>query len=358
MSGIKIAGGSITRRENGTFLAYMLDPSGTRIRRVFKTYQAAEAFLLEQRSIGVLPPLTPSQYADAQAALAILPADRTLVEAARSMKAAESDRTKIRASLSEALAEFLAERSVSASRSTTSKYRLHCGRLVSEVGASIPVSSVTRDDIERLVSGRSPAYRNATIRNLSPFLSWCVMRGYCTANAATSVPRSRIPSRSPGVLSVEEAEALMRACVATGDADLIAFHAVGLFAGVRPDEIRRLRKEDFRNGHIILSAAITKTSDARTVPIRPNLASWLKKWPPENLSAITTTRAYKFRRRVGIRWSPDCMRHSFATYAFEECRNAASVASEMGHVGTDVFYRHYRAFAAPGDGARFFSIGP
>jgi hypothetical protein len=52
------------------------------------------------------------------------------------------------------------------------------------------------------------------------------------------------------------------------------------------------------------------------------------------------------------------MRHSFATYAYEMTKNAAHVAAEMGHQGTDVFFRHYRAMARPGDGTEFFKIEP
>jgi hypothetical protein len=30
----------------------------------------------------------------------------------------------------------------------------------------------------------------------------------------------------------------------------------------------------------------------------------------------------------------------------------------MGHQGTAVFFKHYRALAEPGDGKRFFAIRP
>jgi hypothetical protein len=49
------------------------------------------------------------------------------------------------------------------------------------------------------------------------------------------------------------------------------------------------------------------------------------------------------------------MRHS---YAYDLTRDAPLVASEMGHHGTDIFFRHYRGLVTPGDGAKFFGILP
>jgi len=52
------------------------------------------------------------------------------------------------------------------------------------------------------------------------------------------------------------------------------------------------------------------------------------------------------------------MRHSYASYAYDLTRDAALIASEMGHHGTDIFFRHYRGLVEPGAGAKFFNILP
>lgn len=208
------------------------------------------------------------------------------------------------------------------------------------------------------VGGMSGAYRNIALRNLSPFFAWCVKRGLSAENPCVLVSRAKVVQSAPQVLSVEEAESVMRVASSCANANIASYFAIALFAGVRPDEIRRLRKDDFRNGHIILSAAITKTADARTVRIRQNLEQWLHAFPPENLASVTPTVLHRFRTKVSVNWSSDCCRHSFAIYAYEQSHDAVSVASEMGHAGTAVFFRHYRALASPGDGDRFFSITP
>ena len=68
--------------------------------------------------------------------------------------------------------------------------------------------------------------------------------------------------------------------------------------------------------------------------------------------------AKKAVRRAFGPWPQDVARHSYASYAYEECKDAVRVASEMGHAGTEVFFRHYRALAAPGSSAEYFAILP
>ena len=110
----------------------------------------------------------------------------------------------------------------------------------------------------------------------------------------------------------------------------------------------------------MLDASITKTADSRTVRIRPNLEKWLAAYPVEKYPPCraTPTRIKALHKRAGVPWPHDCLRHSFATYAYEQAHDAAAVAAELGHAGTSVFFKHYRALASPGDGERFFSIVP
>lgn len=104
----------------------------------------------------------------------------------------------------------------------------------------------------------------------------------------------------------------------------------------------------------------SKPSRARTVSIHPNLRAWLDAVPPSSplVSRALYKRIHTLRTGLGLPWPHDVLRHSYATYAYELTKNASLVAAEMGHRGTDVFFRHYRALANPGDGARFFGIVP
>ena len=359
--GSKVPGGRILPTSYGTFMAYSYS-GGKRERRCFASFLAAQEWLsrLRNRDPSELPPLTPAQYLDAQLAIARLPAGRTLVDAAAMLSESDAGVGAESTPFRVALEGFLSERGVSASAETVSRYRLFCGRLCSLVGGDTPISAVRPGDVSELVSGLSPGYRNNVLRHISPLFSWAESRGMVQSNPVKRVERARRVAPPLGILTVEEARRVMRVA-ASGHPALVPYLAVGLFAGVRPAEMRRMGVDSFRNGYIVLTASQTKTADARTISIRPNLAAWLAAYPPGKypLSKVSVKALTRFRRAcAGVKWTHDCMRHSFATYAYELTHDAVAVSAEMGHAGTAVFFKHYRALAAPGDGELYFGIFP
>ena len=90
------------------------------------------------------------------------------------------------------------------------------------------------------------------------------------------------------------------------------------------------RVASIRNGYIVLTADQTKTADARTVPVRQNLAAWLAAYPPADLASVTPSVIYRFRTHCPVNWAPDCCRHSYASYAYELTHNATEVAADLG----------------------------
>ena len=114
--------------------------------------------------------------------------------------------------------------------------------------------------------------------------------------------------------------------------------------------------------YITLGASQTKTASARTVAIRPNLRAILDRHPVRE-SVTQGLSPDRFRKVLvavvkasGIQWTQDVLRHSFASYAYELSRDAPATAYEMGHRGTDIFFRHYRGLVPPGSGNAFFSL--
>jgi len=221
------------------------------------------------------------------------------------------------------------------------------------------------------LGGRRGITRNNVLRHLATFFRWAVREGIATTNPALFVPRDRVPEPPRGILSVPQAAALMRTAVAKRPA-LIPYLALGMFAGIRPGEMSRLDPARIGKEWIVIDGAVAKTSDHRTVPVRPNLRAWLDAYPPSNpIPPLTQKHLYRAIRGLCEKtleeddisshitdWPMDCMRHSYASYAYELTHDAALVAAEMGHRGTDIFFRHYRGLVNPGDGAKFFNIAP
>ena len=118
-------------------------------------------------------------------------------------------------------------------------------------------------------------YRRA-IHNLFAF---CVGRGYAASNPVAGAVRIKVPAKPIGILKVTEARNLLLACTSSGGGlAILPAVALGLFAGLRREEIARLdwREVDIERLHIEVAASKTKSAQRRLVTISPNLAEWLK----------------------------------------------------------------------------------
>ena len=80
----------------------------------------------------------------------------------------------------------------------------------------------------------------------------------------------------PQIMSVKDARALL-ADLWEHERDAVPAVAVQMFCGVRNAEVARLRWKDIRRdaGILYLAKALTKTTQARSVPLPDNLAAWL-----------------------------------------------------------------------------------
>jgi len=240
-------------------------------------------------------------------------------------------------------------------------YRYALKRLAASCPAML--SDITPRHIDSTVAQCGRTSHNTQLNHIKVFFNHAVGEGWLSASPAGRLRGVRVPEPPKGILTVPDTEALLHAAEERNPR-LIPYLALGLFAGIRPGELSRISSDAVRGGYIILTGAETKTADARTIAIRPNLARWLEAYPFQGrvalLCKVRQQRAVSdLRKAAGLAaWPPDCMRHSFASYAYEQGRDAAHVASEMGHQGTHIFFKHYRALAHPGDGDKFFSIVP
>src|SRR5438552_11187215 len=124
---------------------------------------------------------------------------------------------------------------------------------------SLPVSAVTRNHYRRLI--------------ILAF-NFALQRGYATGNPAEKTAQAREPKSKPGILTVEQATALL----VNAAPEIAPYIAIGLFAGLRRAEIERLdwSEIDFDSGHIEVTAEKWKSKLAnRFITLQPNLRAWL-----------------------------------------------------------------------------------
>jgi integrase len=138
---------------------------------------------------------------------------------------------------------------------------------------------------------------------------------------------------------------------------MVPYLAIGLFAGIRPMEIGRLHRSDVGGHHIEITAAKAKTRKRRLVTLSDNLKAWLALG-----GDLPLTNKRKRLKRIldesGVSWSPDIMRHSYASYHLALHQSADKTALEMGHRDTNMLFRHYRELVTKEAAIGYWNIGP
>jgi integrase len=151
--------------------------------------------------------------------------------------------------------------------------------------------------------------------------------------------------------------------------DTIPYWTIGAFAGLRAAEIERLEWADVNLGRrwIKVRAKHAKSASRRLVDIQPNLFKWLRpyqgrtgKLVPENLR-VKLLEDRKRATEAGSltrKWPSNALRHSFASYYLARFDNAGKLALQLGHVGQDLIFRHYREVVTRADAKRYWNLVP
>jgi integrase len=219
---------------------------------------------------------------------------------------------------------------------------------------------------------------NSYRRLLHAVFQYAVARGVSKINPLTKLEELQEKAAPVGILTPAQMRKLLVA--AKGEPDVLATIAIGGFAGLRPEEIARLKwtaiDVDFDHGHIDCGSEITKTAKHRYVKIEPVLRAWLE---PIFRSVIalddlkTNVQGSNFRRRFdavrkqagfsirggeGIEWPHDALRHSYASYHLAKFEDAAALALQMGHETTAMIFSNYRARVSEKDADAWWNLLP
>ena len=117
----------------------------------------------------------------------------------------------------------------------------------------------------------------------------------------------------------------------------------------------------WERGYIEIKAAKAKSKSRRLVPIHPNLRAWLEplrksEGPLCKVKNIAHA-VWSLRRKAGLGWRQNALRHSYASYRLADTPDAARVALEMGN-SPEKLFRHYRELVTPDAAKEWFTIMP
>ena len=228
------------------------------------------------------------------------------------------------------------------------------------------VATITSGEIDDWLRSLnvSPVTRNNFRRLVVLMFNFAIGRGYTSSNPAEKTAKAREPKAKPGILSVEQASALLSRAAP----EILPYIAIGLFAGLRRAEIERLdwSEVDFDSGHIEVTAEKSKSKVAnRFITMQPNLREWLL--PHRKLKGNVTPQArFEFRqlfeqarKDAAIdEWPENALRHSFASYHVAKFGDAKGLALEMGHMDSGMLFNHYRALVKQNEAERYWNIRP
>lgn len=307
--------------------------------------------------------LTSDQRVDAMRAIKIL-AGSTSLEAAAGFYVKHTATGERGKPAREIIDDLLAGKKAANRRPTTLRDAEHRLRVFAQTFGDRPLGTVTLHELERWLAGLEVGpvtrlnYRTAVVG----LFRYAMRRGLTDANPAEGLPRPARDESMPEIFTPSEAKAILNTAAKMEPA-FVPYFAVGLFAGLRPENELRLldwRHIDLKARTIRVVPASAKKRRMRFVKIAPNLRDWLAPY------AQSEGRIYYSRRRfreivlaAGVSWRPDIMRHSFGSYHLAANGDAAATALELGHAGAPgVLFDHYRALATAKDARAFWKIRP
>ena len=229
------------------------------------------------------------------------------------------------------------------------------------------IHEVTAPEIDAWMMRKPWAMRTrlnyfSDIRNLFGF---AVRRGYRSTNPIDQIEKPSVTETSPGILTIDQASSLLNVC-AQGEAEMLPAVAIGLFAGLRTEELDHLdwRHVDLSESNIHVPPEVAKTREGRDVEIHPTLRAWLLPLA-RHKGKLAPAKSYDWRlsekaKAAGIiHWPKNGLRHSFASYHFGAFKNAPLTSAMLGHhSSTATFEKRYKKRVTPSDAAKYWTLAP
>lgn len=323
--------------------------------------------------------IPPSLASDAAKATELLkPWEATLTEAAK-FYAAEMERRHASRPADQACDEWFELRESDSRPRTIQNYRATAKKIKEAFGKRL-LATIKKDHLQKLICplGTTPPTAAANFRNVRAFWLWAAKKGWCDADVVRGVeiPR-RTEDKDISTLTPAEASLLLEAA-AKYYPQAVPLYAVQLFAGVRPEEIKKLDESNFSEAGIEMTAAVTKKGRRRHINPSPTLSAWLKKYPFKpcpNWKRVNDACRHlagwevwaepsfiegkKRLIKLGDKWQHDVLRHSHATYAVAAGAELQTLLFEFGHTeGESTLREHYTGRASKKVALEYFAIVP
>ena len=336
----------------------------------FKTKSDAERFAARKRieanrygraGIG----LSDDQRTDALKALKLLNGNTSMEDAARFLLKHRIN-VKKQITVEDLYTEYLeGKRNLNRRPTTIKDIQDRLGRYT-RANPKLMLSDVTLDGLEEWLNKNitTPHAKKAVIGAIKTFFKYAEKRRYIGYNPASLLEAPHVETNYlPTILSTNQVKLILCTAMNCDDGIMIPYFSLGIFAGLRPYAIRQLewKHVDVKNGNVYVPSNICKTKRDRYVDISDNLNSWLTTSPEQHINTIFYSRSLfnKVIDAAKIKWTQDCMRHTFGSQHYCLHNDALKTANQMGHHGnTNILFRHYKKAVTKKDNEKFWDIIP
>jgi integrase len=226
---------------------------------------------------------------------------------------------------------------------------------------------ITASEIEEQLKGASASVHNAFLRYLRAIFNFGIRRGWCVDNPVKRIDMHSLKMRKEILTNAQVAD-LLKAARET-DFELLPYHVLCIFAGIRPKEVERLAWSDVNmdENYIEVPDEKSKTAIRRVVDMEPLLVRWLDYYtkaggstqdgvtPNSNLRK----RLRAIRKTAGIaRWPQDAPRRTFASCWLAVHSDVNRLNNLMGHTSPEMLWRHYHKAVTRKQAEAFWKIEP
>jgi integrase len=340
---------------------------GRRVQLYFSTRAEAETFAatkrMERDKFGRAAfTMDEMQRQDAARAYALLDGTGLTLQQAATIAREHTLPDGGKHTFTEVLVEFLAAKQAAGRRFRTLESLKHrLGKFGADKGSRL-VNEITSGEIEEWLNGNEYAgtTRGHFITCLFGFFNFAMKRRYLPQNPASILERPTVDGKVPEIFTVDEIRKLFDQAKADCP-KLIPYLALCTFAGLRPNEARLLDWEavNIEKRAVMVVPAVAKKRRMRYVEMSENLAAWLA--PHKRATGRIWFLRHVFdsvRIAAGLRWVPDGLRHSYASYHLAQHENVNKTSMQLGHVGSSMLFDHYRNLVTREDAVRFWNIRP
>ncbi len=195
-------------------------------------------------------------------------------------------------------------------------------------------------DLEEWFANRKEALttRKSNMGRLGSMFDVCFRRGYIKDNPMLRMSSPKIDPKPAERFNPDEAKKLLQA--ARKRQASLAYFALGLFAGIRPEELTALKWSavDLKQKVVSIGAEISKVRKHRIVPLHQTAVDWLRlaargTKPDDNIAPpdITLRRHRRALRDALGKWPQDVLRHTAASFLICHHKDKAKVAIMLGN---------------------------